>query len=159
MECILMRWEARTRTIVRQIAKSADFVRTWPDIWRHDLMTWHDIDLKFLQYVSNWPTRGYCKFRGDPPRFAWVICEKPWGSIRTPPPTSARVKQTTSPMLIRISHRFATLSLRRQTKRKESKHEDATEGVNYHMLPARKYLWNQNVRCWQDYDCLLLFTC
>ena len=85
MECILIRWEARTRTIVRQVAKSADFVWTWPDIWRHKLMTWHDIDLKLLQYVSNWSTRGYCKFRGDPPRFTRVIREKTMGrSIRSP---------------------------------------------------------------------------
>ena len=79
MEWILMRWEARTRTLVRQIAESANFVRTWPDIWRHNLMIWHDIDLKFSQYVSNWSMRGYGMFRGDPPRFTWVICEKPSG--------------------------------------------------------------------------------
>ena len=40
-------------------------------------MTSLDIDLKFSQYVSNWSTRGYSKFRGDPPRFTRVICEKP----------------------------------------------------------------------------------
>ena len=79
MECILIRWEARTRTLVRQIAKSADFFRTWPDIWRHNLISWHDIDLKFSQYVSNWSTRGYDKFRGDPSRFTRVIREKLWG--------------------------------------------------------------------------------
>ena len=84
MECILIRWEARTRTLVRQIAKSADFVRTWPYIWRHNLMTWHDIDLKFSQSMSNWSTRWYCNFRVDPPRFTWVIREKPWGVCLTP---------------------------------------------------------------------------
>ena len=91
MECILIRWEARTRTIVRQIAKSADFVRTWPEIWRHNLMTWHDIHFNFFfQYVSNLSTRGYCKFRCDPLRFTRVIREKPWG-VRSTPPTIARV--------------------------------------------------------------------
>ena len=73
MECIIIRWEARARTLVRQIAKSADYIRTWPDIWRHNLMTWHDIDLKFSQYVSNLSTRGYSKFRGDLPGFTRVI--------------------------------------------------------------------------------------
>ena len=77
MHTHVIRSEAKTRTLVRQIAKFAHFVRTWLHIWRHNLMTWHDINLKFSQYVSNWSPRGYSKFRGDPPRFTRVICEKP----------------------------------------------------------------------------------
>ena len=83
MKCILVRWEARTSTLVRQIAKSVDFVRIWPDIWRHSLMTWHDIDLKFSQYVSNWSTGEYSKFR-----FTRVICKKNHGGGPFHPPSS-----------------------------------------------------------------------
>ena len=36
---------------MRQIAKSADFGQTWFELWRHFLMAWHDIDLKFTEYV------------------------------------------------------------------------------------------------------------
>ena len=54
-----------------------DVITWWPDM----TSTWN---FHSSQYMSNWSTRGYCKFRGDPPHFTRVIREKPWGVRSTP---------------------------------------------------------------------------
>ena len=89
MECILIRWEARTRTLCDRSQNlpissehdlTYDIMTWWPDM----TSTWN-----FSQFVSNWSAWGYCKIRGDPPRFTRVNCEKKHGGSVRPPLTSA----------------------------------------------------------------------
>ena len=56
---------------IRQIAKSDDFIQTWPDIWRHNFVAWHlrskfsgrvKLITKRLLKVSSWSDAYYASY-------------------------------------------------------------------------------------------------
>ena len=87
-----IRWEAGKLIHGRQITKSTDFDRTWPDMWRHNLMIWHNNDLKFFRVcikLINAKFDWVLKSRCDLPRFTRVLRKKKHGGLFDPY-TSAR---------------------------------------------------------------------
>ena len=65
--------------------RSVDFIRTWPDIWRHNFVTWH-LRSKYSGHVSNWLKRRYWKLRCDPtPFYASYSRKTMWRVVRLLP--------------------------------------------------------------------------